>query len=647
MSQPEIGRVIANRYQLVERISAGGMGEVYRALDAQMFDRVVAVKLLHQRLTHADRSSAHLHQRFQEEARISALLGDHPNIIKVHDYGLEADYPYLVMEFLGSPPMVGDSLSTLLAQQGPMPVSRLIRLARQICAGLHYAHSFEGHLGPRSIRGVIHRDIKPSNIFVLHDPTLGTQEETVKILDFGIAKIVSDMTLSLGTHGLGFIGSLMYASPEQLRGKRLDLRSDIYSLGIVLYEMVTGRLPLEPETDSVWAWIEAHTHLEPIPIAELDLPTPLPADLEAVILSCLAKDPERRPATMELLSQQLQAANVPAPTSILGGSPVPPATPHPPTPPPQTAAVSPTESEPSPLPGSTPASDPVLEEAASAILRQFRAVPRPRNQPLPWAIGALLLVAPTLIWVWNLSGPRLGPPAAPSRQPWTEDRLSRYTDYNTQRRAAVATADWQQAITLLDQMIVEYPEQAVELYLYRQHLEGNLITPAPLGLSEPRQRILSIYSQRWQQAILEDEWQQADQIFSDLLAAFPEAQSSLTPYREALEPVRAAVQFNNGSAAVNRLDEVIAQYPAQAPFLRRYRGQLQQNIRPSPRPQPLPTLQFRPRSTPRPTPTPTPAPTPIPSLTPLTVPTLQEAPDLNFVCRLQPDLSMCQGFSPQ
>ncbi|NJK61391.1 MAG: protein kinase [Synechococcaceae cyanobacterium SM2_3_1] len=308
MSQPEIGRLIKDRYQLTHLISAGGMGEVYQAVDLQMFSRVVAIKLLHPRLIGSQDLHQQLRRRFQEEARISALLGDHPNIIKVHDYGLDRDAPFLVMEYLGSPPLQGQSLTEILKQRQSLPVGRVVRLARQLCAGLHYAHGFEAQLEDQTIKGVIHRDIKPSNIFVLTDPALGRTDETIKILDFGVAKIIGDMSLSLGTEQLGFVGSPMYASPEQLRGKKLDARSDIYSLGIVLYEMLTGHLPLQPETDSIWAWIEAHNHLDPLPMQQHLLPHAVSTAVEAVIMSCLSKDPEQRPATMEQLSLRLFAA---------------------------------------------------------------------------------------------------------------------------------------------------------------------------------------------------------------------------------------------------------------------------------------------------------------------------------------------------
>ncbi|MFQ3612786.1 MAG: protein kinase [Cyanobacteriota bacterium] len=312
--QPHLENHILNdRYRLQHLISEGGMGAVYQAVDTQRFDATVAVKLLHQRLLVKSHLHDQLLQRFATEAKVSILLGNHPNIIKVMDYGLEGDQPFLVMEFLGEAPLVGQSLSQLLKQEGPMAPERVVRLARQICAGLHHAHCFERELDGISIKGVIHRDIKPSNIYIVRDPTSGQGGETVKLLDFGIAKVLSDMTLSLGTEALGFLGTAQYASPEQLRGKVLDARSDIYSLGLVLYEMLAGQSPLEPETDSFWAWIDAHNHQPPKPLPLEQLPHSIPPTLQQIVFACLEKDREERPVSMQALSNALEAVLQPPP----------------------------------------------------------------------------------------------------------------------------------------------------------------------------------------------------------------------------------------------------------------------------------------------------------------------------------------------
>jgi serine/threonine protein kinase/tetratricopeptide (TPR) repeat protein len=271
------------------------MGQVFEAADTHLFDRRVAVKILHQNLSGTET----LRKRFQAEARISALLGQHPLIVKVTDYGLYNDQPYIVMEFLGASPIVGKPLDEVI-NSGPLELRRSIRLARQMCSAFQYAHAFVAEQTDCTISGVIHRDIKPSNIFILRDDTMG---ETVKVLDFGVAKTISDVTMALGTQ-MGFIGTPAYAPPEQMRGDPLDFRADIYSLGVVIYEMVTGELPLIPKTESFPGWYEAQNYQQPRPMD----PQQVPPSLAEVIMSCLEKDPERRPSSMGELRTLLKGA---------------------------------------------------------------------------------------------------------------------------------------------------------------------------------------------------------------------------------------------------------------------------------------------------------------------------------------------------
>ncbi|MFQ3584279.1 MAG: serine/threonine-protein kinase [Cyanobacteriota bacterium] len=300
MNQLAPGKLIGQRYQLVQSIASGGMGQVFKAIDTRLFNRPVAVKLLHQNLAGDEKTQQQLHKRFEQEARISTLLGEHPSIVKVLDYGLENNHPYLVMEYL-----TGHSLGELMLKYKPMPPNRVVNIARQVCAGLYYAHSLETNQDGHAIKGVIHRDIKPSNIFAIKDETLG---ETVKILDFGIAKLLSDVSIALGTQTTGFLGTVRYASPEQLRGEELDARSDIYSFGVVLYRMFTGQQPLRPKTDSFPGWYDAHNHQPPQPFDRSSLPYDIPVELEQVVLSCLAKDPDQRPQDMKILSAQLEGS---------------------------------------------------------------------------------------------------------------------------------------------------------------------------------------------------------------------------------------------------------------------------------------------------------------------------------------------------
>lgn len=276
-TDPNIGRLISNRYQLVELIGTGAMGKVYRAEDKILGDATVAVKFLSQTLLNPK-----MRERFVREATISAHLAEKTiHIVKVGDCGVdENQVPFYVMEFLQ-----GDCLSDIIQDQA-LSVPRFINISRQICLGLEGAHrgiTYKGQNAP-----IIHRDIKPSNIFILQDPTLG---ELVKILDFGIAKLIQSGASM--THS--FMGTLAYCSPEQMEGKELDNRSDIYSLGVMMYEMLTNEMPLLPETASFAAWYKAHHEAEP---KSFDSLYNIPVDLQKLIKRCMAKSPDDRPQTM-------------------------------------------------------------------------------------------------------------------------------------------------------------------------------------------------------------------------------------------------------------------------------------------------------------------------------------------------------------
>ncbi|MGL5032423.1 MAG: serine/threonine protein kinase, partial [Microcystaceae cyanobacterium] len=240
-------RLLANRYQLVEMVGSGAMGQVYRAEDKLLGGVTVAVKFLSQALL-----NNRMKERFEREATISALLGEKTiHIVRVRDYGLdEKEIPFYVMEFLQ-----GEDISAVIKYH-PLPVDRFLKICRQICFGLECAHKgilFQGEICP-----IVHRDIKPSNVSIVQDPALG---ELVKILDFGIAKLVQ----SEESQTQAFMGTLAYCSPEQMEGKELDNRSDIYSMGIMMYEMLTKEMPLFPDNSSFGGWYEAHHHTKPQP----------------------------------------------------------------------------------------------------------------------------------------------------------------------------------------------------------------------------------------------------------------------------------------------------------------------------------------------------------------------------------------------
>ncbi|HIK19969.1 MAG TPA: protein kinase, partial [Synechococcus sp. M44_DOE_062] len=298
-------RILGDRYQLIQEIGGGGMGSVFRALDLHNNRQEVAVKILYapMLLSRGD-SQTNLRRRFAEEIRVSTLLGQHPRIVKVLDHGQEGEQAYLVMEYLK-----GQDLAKLIREKGALPVRQAIRLALQACEGLHFAHTFQAEVEGREIRGVIHRDIKPSNLFIEQVFQNGKLIPQLKILDFGVAKTLADHTLSLGTYkGGGFIGTARYASPEQMRGKALDARSDIYSFGVVLYEMLTGSMPFQLETDSLHSWIHAHCYESPLEINPNAAPQPIPPPLVAVVMDCLKKNPDERPQTMRELGERLLQA---------------------------------------------------------------------------------------------------------------------------------------------------------------------------------------------------------------------------------------------------------------------------------------------------------------------------------------------------
>ncbi|WP_008313470.1 serine/threonine protein kinase [Leptolyngbya sp. PCC 6406] len=282
MSDPNLGLKLANRYELVELLGQGAMGRVYLAEDTLLGGVMVAVKFLAQTLLNKK-----MRDRFVQEATTCAQLGQKSiHVVRVTDYGVSEDeVPFYVMEYLQ-----GDNLSKIINPK-PLPVPRFLGLCRQICLGLQSAHDgirVKGYDKPVSI---IHRDIKPSNILITQDPTLG---ELAKILDFGIAKLLQadiDQTSS-------FMGTLAYASPEQMEGRELDNRSDIYSMGIMMFQMLTSRIPLTAESHTFGGWYKAHHSQPPKAIHEVTSVQKVPKLLEDLIMACLAKDPKDRPQTV-------------------------------------------------------------------------------------------------------------------------------------------------------------------------------------------------------------------------------------------------------------------------------------------------------------------------------------------------------------
>ncbi len=281
MLDPSAGRKISNRYELIEPIGHGSMGKVYLAGDSFLGGVPVAVKFLSQTLLNED-----MRQRFLREAMTCAQLGQKSmHVVRVTDYGVsEEDIPFYVMEYLK-----GDSIGRLLQRQ-PLPVPRFLGLIRQILFGLRTAH--HGILVKGKIVPIIHRDIKPSNILVTSDSSVG---ELVKILDFGIAKLLQADSQQTST----FMGTLAYASPEQMEGRELDSRSDIYSLGVMMYQMLSGTLPIKPVNNTFGSWYKAHRLAKPVSLAEARPDSKVPKALEEIVMACLAKQRADRPTTVD------------------------------------------------------------------------------------------------------------------------------------------------------------------------------------------------------------------------------------------------------------------------------------------------------------------------------------------------------------
>ncbi len=274
-----IGRVLEGRYELVEFIAQGGMGRVFKARQLAL-DRMVAVKLL---LAEGD-SDPEFRRRFFLEASLCARLSQ-PHIIRVFDYGQdpEAGY-YIVMEHLQ-----GQSLGQVLAESAPLSPPRAISIAKQICAGLVEAHG----------QGLVHRDLKPSNLFVTPDDLLG---DFVKILDFGVIHQVGET--SQMTEPETTLGSPLFMSPEQIEGHPLDGRSDLYSLGIVLYGMLTGTLPFRGE--SSMQVLFKHMYEAALPVSEVHPDGEISPDLEAVVAKALKKAPDQRFSSAKKMLRALQ-----------------------------------------------------------------------------------------------------------------------------------------------------------------------------------------------------------------------------------------------------------------------------------------------------------------------------------------------------
>ena len=266
-----IGKMLDNRYEILERIGTGGMAVVYKA-KCHRLNRLVAIKILKSDLA----QNEEFRRRFNAESQAVAQLS-HPNIVSVYDVSRGGDTEYIVMELID-----GITLKQYMEKRGQLNWRESLHFITQIMRGLSHAHS----------RGIIHRDIKPQNIMVLRDGS-------VKVADFGIA-CLADSAQTLTQEALG---SVHYISPEQARGDRPDARSDIYSSGVVLYEMLTGRLPFEGES----AVAVAIQHLSSIPLAPREINPDIPEQLELICMKAMAPDLEHRYQSADAMIADLEA----------------------------------------------------------------------------------------------------------------------------------------------------------------------------------------------------------------------------------------------------------------------------------------------------------------------------------------------------
>src|SRR5437762_5400600 len=273
-----IDRLFDGRYLITRKLGAGGMADVYLAEDQEL-GRRVAIKILNDRHAADDQFI----ERFRREAKNAAGLS-HPNIVSIYDRGEAEGTYYIAMEFLD-----GRSLKELIVGRGPAPIKISIEYARQILAAIGFAHR----------HGIVHRDIKPHNVLV-------GPEGRLKVTDFGIARSGASQMTEVGS----IIGTAQYLSPEQARGAPVDQTSDLYSVGVVLYELLTGQVPFTGETPLEIAM----KHLSEVPKPPSELRPEVPHDLDLVVLRALAKDPADRYETAEQMDKDLER--------VLSGMPV-------------------------------------------------------------------------------------------------------------------------------------------------------------------------------------------------------------------------------------------------------------------------------------------------------------------------------------
>ncbi|MBD2663551.1 serine/threonine protein kinase [Richelia sinica] len=304
-----IGKLLSNRYFIKDLLGLGGMGRVYLAEDIAKGGKLVAIKMLRLNLVNEQ-----IAQRFGREIFIGAQLGrKSKNIVRLFSYGVtEEKIPFYVMEYLQ-----GKTLKQILKTQ-TLSLEKILEISQQLCLGLQCAHkgvSLKGQIYP-----IVHRDIKPENIFINEN---SKNSETVKILDFGIAKFLTESSGMTLTES--FVGSLPYCSPEHMEGQlHLDVRSDIYSLGLIMFEMITGKHPFHTTSRSFGTWYQLHRFQNPPKFTQVNPQVKVPQKLEELVMWCLAKDVSDRPQSIKAVLEVLKTIDVHPTESSLSSLEAPP-----------------------------------------------------------------------------------------------------------------------------------------------------------------------------------------------------------------------------------------------------------------------------------------------------------------------------------
>lgn len=321
-----VNALLNNRYELLQPLGTGGMAQVYQARD-HMLERSVAIKIL--RASYAN--DEEFQERFRQEAKAAANLS-HPNIVTVHDFGFDQGYLFIVMEYVP-----GVNLKTMIENLGKFSVEDAIPLIIQACAGIGYAHR----------AGLVHCDVKPHNILV-------TPDHRLKVTDFGIARAIASIHPDEQSDVIW--GSPLYFSPEQASGAAPSPASDVYSLGVVLYEMLTGRTPFTASTAEDLA--KLHREARPTPPSKLN--PKISPELERIILKVLSKEPSQRYRTADQLGRVLMTFGAARKSTAEAAT----------TPPPQAESAN--------RPAAAPASEPISQPRAASAAQP---APRPSFEP--------------------------------------------------------------------------------------------------------------------------------------------------------------------------------------------------------------------------------------------------------------------------